>query len=182
MAISVNNISPEKLTSLLNWFKTNADDLYAKGSAGAKNVLDNALTRVKRPIPFDYAGAKGTVLNDAFENMVHSTPQQLDYNTWKIVDNSFDNALYHSRYSIEPGDPYDIFNTAYTRHLDAAFPPLTNPEALARGDYFSTVSPVPLPKEILTPQTQWMYGMRPHKNTALNKWFESQFKKQRMWY
>lgn len=174
MAISVNSISPEKLTSLLNWFKTNADDLYAKGSAGVKNVLDKALS--SKPI-FSSSGMYVTdgavpdsILNKAF-NVKLKNRTDMPFDDFHTLYGSYKDAVAKSKYS-SFGDSDSLISK-----LSAAFPPLTNPDALARGDFFSTLSPRELPKEILTPQTEWMYGMRPHKNTALNKWFESQFYK-----
>lgn len=186
MAISVNSIGPEKLTSLLNWFKTNVDDLYAKGSTGVKNVLDNALTKLPyTPSPYVISESipnPNGVLSKAYRN-VGDVFRRNPYPALKYIDENIDeNTLKNLIFSYD-----DATKAAKTQtlgasdnlisRLSAAFPPLTNPEALSRGDFFSIRSPRELPKEILTPQTEWMYGMRPHKNTALNKWFESQFYK-----
>lgn len=178
MAISVNNISPEKLTSLLNWFKTNADDLYAKGSTGVKNVLDNALMR--RPA-FDNGihvmdfPIRQTVLSKAHDNLLHGKNSLPVGNVRHSIIENFNSALDNSKYkywdlpdmSVGLGEVVDWSDNMGT-------PTIHYPKF--------GVGSVRLPKE--TPVDNLVRVgvfdsfIRPHKNTALQKWYTSQLQNQ----
>ena len=178
MAISVKNISPEKLTSLLNWFSKNADEIYQNGTPGAKNVLDNALMR--RPA-FDSGihvmdfPVKQTVLSKANDNLLYGANSLPVGNVRHSIIENFNSALDNSKYkywhlpdtSVGLGEVVDWSD-------NMGIPTVSYPKF--------TVGSVQLPQEIPVDNLVRVGGfdsfIRPHKNTALQKWYESQLQNQ----
>ena len=191
MAISVKNINPEKLTSLLNWFKTNADDLYAKGSAGVKNVLDKALMRQGGNYMLDLPDYN-TALAKASYNLSTSGKIPTVYNELGEIDvfknpffNTYNDALSHASHGRSPIDTanglgvLDDFGGIGETYYDVPWTPKI-PKSYSPGNVpFNKSMPL---SNLVTEMPHGYYSrdvfVRPHKNTALNKWYASQLQKQ----
>jgi hypothetical protein len=161
MAISVKNISPEKLTSLLDWFSRNADEIYQNGTPGAKNVLDNALMRREfLPSPYSSRGFKG-VLGESIDS-VNYNPIYLGTDPDIVQDlaNSIRTARGIAKYQGE-------YEPNTTNFLGTVVPDYTTASYLLKQLPLET----PIPSAGLVRDFAPSYVLRPHNNTALGRWF-----------
>lgn len=187
MAISVKNIGPTKLTSLLDWFSKNADEIYKNGTPGAKNVLDKALSHDPRFGIYTQNGLSG-ILEDALRNdIVNSKYSPMDVDAAIDLNDALVRASIRSKtnYITPPkltyglGDvigkvdyyknpetlthyPTGLFTKILQRPLDLNYTNLVNtPDGKALANL------VNIPDGTLTTFKR----IRPHNNTALGRWY-----------
>lgn len=180
MAISVKNISPEKLTSLLNWFSKNADEIYQNGTPGAKNVLDNALM-ANAGVGITSPNAFSGVLGNALENVKFNSkyfPMQVDE-----AQNLYDATL-NARTAANVNYTTPSKLTYGLGDVKGVYDYYKNPIELTHNPIgvFSKSLQVPLDIESnnlvgIPDYTTYdtFRRIRPHNNTALGRWYRQQY-------